>query len=66
MRHRPPNLAPVWIAFALGLCIGAAILGIRNRLNDPTFPAAVSPSPPQQAGVVIRDFAGLHPPGEQP
>lgn len=67
MKQRPPNLAPIWIALALGLCIGAAITGIYQRTIDPTYAAGLAPSlPRQQAGDVIRDFAGLHPPGERP
>jgi hypothetical protein len=62
---RTPNLAPVWIAFALGLNLCALLLGIWRHVNDRAFPAADA-FPLHQAGAVIRDLAGLHPAGDQP
>lgn len=61
MRQRPPSIAPTWIALALLLCIICAVRGIALHVNSPAATAS-----PQHAGEVIRDLAGLHPPGEYP
>lgn len=65
MTRRPPNLAPRWIALGLTLCIAMLAHGIWQRVNHPSFPAAGA-LPLHQAGAVIRDLAGLHPPGDNP
>jgi hypothetical protein len=64
---RPPNVPLHWITMALAFCVGCAIVGILQRTVDPTFPAVSSALTLRgEAGAIIRDFAGLHPPGVAP